>query len=860
LIRKHRHALLALAAFHFVLFFPTLYLGRVLSPNDVFYNYDPWQLLAHAPVQNSLLNDPPTSLLTQVVMLRRGEAFHWDPYVGSGIPGAGWGALISPFIVLSTFAVPLAWFYTALVFLKFNAAFFFAYLWLREERLGKRGAAIGALIVAAAGVYSVRWLWQATNATALYPALLWLVARVFHGKRNSVALTALIALAYALAGFPSTMAYGAYLVLGYALFLAIRSHGRTVIAGITRGAIATVIALLIAAPSLVAFAQFIRRTGYLDARAKLSTSVFFPLSHFASFIRPDRLGNNAYKNWLGDPKLGMLNNYYESTVYLGLVAIPLVFLALANRRARTRWFWIAAAAVILSAMFGFTPVVAVIGRLPGFRYSALARTVVLLPTAAGYLAGAGAAFITRRRFRNVIAAAVVLLAAWDLGTFAGRFYPYLEPAKSAVPETATTLFLESQPKPFRIAPMFLDLWPNSSEMFQLEDIRSHFGSEAIYRAMMQRIDPTSWSGTSTVITFNSLHFNFADPLLGMLGVRYFVENRDIDILRWMIFKDTVPGVKESGAFEMQPGTHVERTVRVDEEPFYAIEVPMTVVDSFGKSPRVVVQLLNFGAVVWERAFTPEDIGVLEKIYVPLRPFARKGESVALRVTTQGVKLRVLRSVPSPGDDPLFYGRVKTPLIFDRQLPDGRFFLNVAEVARFRPAKSIVSLTPKQFLARRDVDLGDVAVVTNGRTNVSGSREASVTLMRYTASEQRLTTDAPAPFLLASSEKLTPELAISIDGRAAKPIEINALFAAVEVPAGQHRVVFSRVLGRGWWWATIVGVIGFLVIAVVEIAARVKRQRLREDRRVIPSECEESGRVGGRRALVRDEATGAPDPP
>src|SRR5206468_116652 len=163
------------------------------------------------------------------------------------------------------------------------------------------------------------------------------------------------------------------------------------------------------------------------------------------------------------------------------------------------------------------------------------------------------------------------------------------PSKSAVPETATTLFLESQPKPFRIAPMFLDLWPNSSEMFQLEDIRSHFGSEAIYRAMMHRIDPTSWSGTSTVITFNSLHF-------------------------------------------------------------------------------------NFGAVVWERAFTPEDIGVLEKVYVPLRPFARKGESVALRVTTQGVKLRVLRSVPLPGDDPLFYGRVKTPLIFDRQLPDGRFFL------------------------------------------------------------------------------------------------------------------------------------------------------------------------------------------
>src|SRR5438105_4920443 len=78
LIRKHRIALLAAAAFHFVFFFPTLFMGRVVSPNDVFYNFDPWLLLPHAPVQNSLMNDPPTSLLPQLALLRHGGAFHWD--------------------------------------------------------------------------------------------------------------------------------------------------------------------------------------------------------------------------------------------------------------------------------------------------------------------------------------------------------------------------------------------------------------------------------------------------------------------------------------------------------------------------------------------------------------------------------------------------------------------------------------------------------------------------------------------------------------------------------------------------------------------------------------------------------------
>jgi hypothetical protein len=160
--------------------------------------------------------------------------------------------------------------------------------------------------------------------------------------------------------------------------------------------------------------------------------------------------------------------------------------------------------------------------------------------------------------------------------------------------------------------------------------------------------------------------------------------------------------------------------------------------------------------------------------------------------------------------------VKTPVIFDRALPDGRLFLNVAEVPRFRPARSIAEMTPDQFLAQRELDLGEVAVVTRGHTKVDGSRDASVTLMRYKPDEQRITTDSRTPFLLASSEKLTPELAITIDGHTAKPVEINALFAAVEVPSGLHRVVFSRILGRGWWWATIVGAVAFLIVAIAEL--------------------------------------------
>src|SRR5687768_11585585 len=158
-------------------------MGRAVSPNDVFYNYYPWSTVKPADVvqaQNSALNDPPTAYFTLMSLARDDwRTFHWNPYVGSGIPG--WGsssaAILSPFILLPALLVPQAWIYTAILFLKLNASFVFAYLWLREERLGRRGAAIGAIVIAGAGVYAVRWLWQITNATVLYPALLWILRR-----------------------------------------------------------------------------------------------------------------------------------------------------------------------------------------------------------------------------------------------------------------------------------------------------------------------------------------------------------------------------------------------------------------------------------------------------------------------------------------------------------------------------------------------------------------------------------------------------------------------------------------------------------------------------------------------------------
>lgn len=809
LVRKHHALLIAFAVYNFVLFFPVAFMGRVVSPNDVFYNFEPWSLFRPADMrgaaQNSLLNDPPTSYLTVLSLIDEGmPAFHWNPYIGSGAPGFGSAGIttFSPFILLPLLALPLTWFYTAMIFLKFNAALFFAYLWLREERLGKRGAAVGAIVVAGAGIYAVRWLWQITNATALYPALLWLVRRAFNGRRNSIPLMALLGFAYAFAGFPAAMAYGVYIAFAYAIVLVIAN--RTV-KPLARPVMAMIIAALLATPFLVPFAQLVQRSGYLEVRKTTSLEAYFPNTHLQSFVEPDRLGNPAAKNWIGSRDLGMLNNYVEATIYLGLFALPLAFFGFFY--GRTRLFWIISGAIIVAAMFGVPGVRDVIGRLPGFKYSALARVVLLLPIPIGYLAGAGAARLTSwiRRFtwmRAAVGGAIVIAVAFELAMFAGRFHPYLTPEVAKVPTTPTIEFLQRDRGPFRVAPMFIYLWPNTSELFRIEDVRSHFSSEAEYRKLLQRIDPASWTGQSTVITFDSRSFQFGDPLAGMLGIRWYIENPAIDIIKWTTFSNTVPGVKEDGTITFKDGSVLQRDVRYDAEPFWAIEVPIHIDAVRGKNAHVELSLLRNNAVVWRRAVTKSDADAINKIYIPMRAHAKPGETVTMRLRSVGARGHVLR-----GEGSIYWGRVTVPVVFERMLPDGRIFRNLAEVPRFRVASRLRKLNDAEFLHARDVDFASEAVITDDPVmppDVNAS-DARVELRRYAANEQRIATESSAPFFLASSEKLTPELAIHIDGKEAKAIEINSLFAGVAVPAGKHEVVFSRRIGRGFWWMAIAGV-------------------------------------------------------
>src|SRR4051795_9949306 len=261
---------------------------------------------------------------------------------------------------------------------------------------------------------------------------------------------------------------------------------------------------------------------------------------------------------------------------------------------------------------------------------------------------------------------------------------------------------------------------------------------------------------------------------------------------------------------------MQRHVRVDEEPFYAIELPMELQGTFGRAPHLNVTLTKGTAVVYARSFTAGDITPLGKIYIPLRPYARLGETVILRLASNGMRVRMLTGETQiAGDAPLFYGRVMMPVIFERDLPDGRIFRNVAEVPRFHAVRRARRMTVDELLATKSIDFADEAIVTDPRPLHVDASDAVVTLRSYQDDEQIVDVSAPARTLLASSQKLTPELRVTVDGRSVDPVQINVLFAGVPIAPGNHRVIFTQRLGRRWWPISGIALLLLIVLSIVD---------------------------------------------
>jgi len=813
--RKHAFALIAAALFNVIIFFPLLFMGRALSPDDVLYNFAPWSSLADHTPQNPLLTEPATTTVSLMSVVRAMPAvLHWNPFAAGGSAGivAIESGALSPFFLLPAFLLPAMLFASGVVFLKFNISFVAAHAWLREERMGKRASAIGALIAAGSGTYVVWWLWQVTNATALYPAVLLLIVRGLRQRRPGVTVPLLVMISLLLAGSTPPAIWIGLLGAVYLVAVAL-DRKRSPKALIGSLLIAGVCALLIMAPVLASSREASREMATRPSPAGEP----FSWSHLVTVASAEGGGSEKESNLI------------DTTVYAGALTLPLAFLGIvAKARERRRWFWAALLVALLSTLFGGP---AFSTWIPGHASFPLRRLALLLPIPLAWLSAAGVLalenLIRRRagmRWRpnlaRVVLMSLLLVQAWQLGSFAAAFFPYLPYRQPSLPQSGTIEFLRRQSGLFRVAPFFDYLPPNTAQRFGIEDIRTRQKSELSYQRLLRRIDPGSVAPSSGLIGFNSLNFGITDPLVSFLGVRYVVESPAIDIVRWSIYSHTVPGVPPEGSVLIKNRSRVERTIAVDEN-LWAVEIPMAFESVTKPGARLIFTLIlpEGGEVLHTVAYPADELRRMEKVYVPIKAWSSAGSALQLRIESDGVVARIAAESSPKGPVPFFYGKVRWPVILLRNLEDGRIFENLAASPRFFPVRQVLEMSDDAFLAAKGLDLREVAAVQSGsgalsRLFESGADSAVVRLREYGPRQVRLETVAALPFLLASSEKLHGELAITVDGRRAQPVRINMMFAAVEVPAGSHEVVFERQLGRGRWWASWLGGALWMVAVVV----------------------------------------------
>ncbi|HVS32590.1 MAG TPA: hypothetical protein VMS98_14190 [Thermoanaerobaculia bacterium] len=817
--RKHFAALSALVVYHLVVFLPALVTSRVLSANDIYYALLPWKAMRSVIPANGLFADSATSWWTLAVLAHAEPAtFHWNPYIASGAPGFGtWTlGLLSPF-VLPAVLLPLTWFYAVIVLLKLNTAFALSYMWLREERMGKAPASIGALVMGAAGVYVCWWLWPMTNAVPLYGGLLWLIARAVRRKRVKFRWILLLAIGFATAGYPATVAYAFYAAVSLLAFLALARRWVPSLRFLARSAAAVVLALALMAPFIASSVRLLQDSGYLQSRENVSFEFdAYPLSHLAGLILPYRLMDDI--GWVGDPALRGINNLFESTLYIGKLSALLALAGLLRKGAASRWFWVLFLAIVLLAALAVPAVMTAVGSLPGIRFTPLTRLRFLLPVPVAYLAAAGCALVLGwlRRFpaaegvRRLLQLVLPLALAAELGIFARAVLPFIDADLAKVGSTPALTFLKAQPRPFRIAAVGDWLGPNTSELVRLEDVRSHFSSEAAYRAMLERIDPGSYGSTGTLILFDGGRIRLDDSAWSFLNVRYLVDSAPPE-LRLRITSSLVPLRAQSGQRLLGPGGTLKARLPLSHAaPAFAVVAAAT------PAARARLVVRGHDGTVIERREVDESGASQPYSYIRN---ASNAAEVELTVTSGSVSTMVDHT-----GSLLLYASA-SPFVPVARFIDGEVFENLAVRPRYFPLWDLTS--GPAAVTDRSIDLTTTALIGSAddaiRRKAAGiapeQRRARLHLRSYAADRHELVADSPAGFFLMSSEKLTPDLRIECDGRALDPVRANAVFAGVWVPAGRHLVTFERRLGRGWWWLSAAAL---LAMAIVFAAGRRRR--------------------------------------
>ncbi len=338
-----------------------------IDPNDGFTS----QALGHRAAEDWLHGNIP----------------YWNHDEGVGAPLAGemQSAALFPLVLLLHFGNGLVYFHFVLQLMAGIATYFF----FRKLKLRFAVAVLGGVLFALSGAFA--WLTNAPfNPIAFLPLLLLGVEQAIHcAETKRTGGWVLIALALSLslyAGFPEGAFINAIFAYGWAAIRLLQIKAKNRKPYIYKVIIGTAVGLLLAAPILVAFADYLPHAITGGHGSGSYANLGLSLDTLPALFMPYIFG----------PIFDFIRNGTPTDLYLfwsnvgGYITMPLVVVALLGcfaKRPRSQKIYLALFALAVALrIYNFKPVNTIINTIPGmnqvafYRYSvpALAMALIIL--------------------------------------------------------------------------------------------------------------------------------------------------------------------------------------------------------------------------------------------------------------------------------------------------------------------------------------------------------------------------------------------------------------------------------------------------------------------------------------------------
>lgn len=386
-----------------VFLLPGFVSDRTPLPVDHIRSIPPWNALGPVVVRNPNLNDVALQFAPwqQAVRAswRDGEIPHRDRWNGCGTPLAanGSSSAFSP-IVLLGLLLPLAQSFTLQGALKLFLAMAGTWLWLRELRVSKEGALLGA-VTCAFSFSMTPWLYfPQTAVLCLWPWAFFAVEllRDPERSRRSFALLVTVLTLWPLAGHIESVASGAALLLFWIVVRRLSGDlpeaGRVLLRAAGAGALAMALSAFVLVPHALAIFSSQR---FVLARQPFWQGVFSWKPHLPAW--PAGLATALFPRALGDsiesPTIpGRVGSFPEmGLAYLGIVgwAFALLLLWRGSARRRTEVALAVPILIGLGVAIGLWPFVELLGHLPGLEMMFPLRYLSWVPICGAALAAFG---------------------------------------------------------------------------------------------------------------------------------------------------------------------------------------------------------------------------------------------------------------------------------------------------------------------------------------------------------------------------------------------------------------------------------------------------------------------------------------